>query len=341
MERRERSRAQAAAMIWATAGAAILLLGACSCSWRRRLGRPGGRRIRVRARQRQGRLRRRRRRLPVRAAREEDAQPRHPGRPEGRRPGRRDPGDRAARGDPPRRRLGAASTRTGKPAKPGAYSFRVRQPGSGKAVSMKRVRGKRTFKVRSSRFPGTRSAQLWQRPGPLRRRAQRPQPPGPGRLRLVRHPPRQPRAGPGGRSRLPVLGRQLRRRRGSRPPARTRCSCTSRSPSGRRVGTPVSPGQQIGRVGETGNAQGLPPPLRALDRARLVQRRRALQPDRRAQGLGVGPSAGSAPGPHAALRLDALPALDLAALLRLAGSEHGARLQRDPLVHDARLRQDL
>jgi murein DD-endopeptidase MepM/ murein hydrolase activator NlpD len=41
----------------------------------------------------------------------------------------------------------------GKPAKPGSYAFRVRNPRNGKIARLKRVRGKRTFALRSSVFP--------------------------------------------------------------------------------------------------------------------------------------------------------------------------------------------
>ena len=44
------------------------------------------------------------------------------------------------------------------------------------------------------------------------------------------------------------------------------------------AGDRVYTGQRIGAVGETGNAARLPPPLRALERARLVRRRRPFDP---------------------------------------------------------------
>lgn len=41
----------------------------------------------------------------------------------------------------------------GKPSKPGGYVFKVRHPKSGKNVRMKKVRGKRSFSLRNSIFP--------------------------------------------------------------------------------------------------------------------------------------------------------------------------------------------
>ena len=67
-------------------------------------------------------------------------------------------------------------------------------------------------------------------------------------------------------------------------------------------GDRVYTGQTIGAVGDSGNAERLPPPLRALGRARLVRRRQAVRPAALAAGLGqlvLGPS----PRPRAAQRL--------------------------------------
>ena len=58
-------------------------------------------------------------------------------------------------------------------------------------------------------------------------------------------------------------------------------------PSWAPAGTVVYAGQQIGRVGATGDARGLPSPLRALDRAGLVLGRRAVRPAARAPLLGL------------------------------------------------------
>ena len=49
------------------------------------------------------------------------------------------------------------------------------------------------------------------------------------------------------------------------------------APSWAPANTTVYTGQQIGRVGSTGTSDGLPPPLRALERPRLVRRRRPLR----------------------------------------------------------------
>ncbi len=44
-----------------------------------------------------------------------------------------------------------------------------------------------------------------------------------------------------------------------------------------REGSKVRKGDKIGEVGDTGNASGLPPPLREVDRPRLLRGRRRLQ----------------------------------------------------------------
>ena len=57
-------------------------------------------------------------------------------------------------------------------------------------------------------------------------------------------------------------------------------------PSAFRAGDRVYTGQRIGSVGETGNAQRLPPPLRALGRPGLVRRRPPLRPGGLPPGVG-------------------------------------------------------
>ena len=69
-------------------------------------------------------------------------------------------------------------------------------------------------------------------------------------------------------------------------PARTPSTCTCRRPSWAPGGGTVA-GQQIGKVGATGDATGLPPALRALDRAGVVRRRCRLRPAARAPLLGL------------------------------------------------------
>ncbi len=177
----------------------------------------------------------------------------------------------------------------GEPATPGGYAFRVRTPGSGETVSLKGVRGKRVFKVRkasSSVFPvhgaynyGDGGARFGAgRSGHSHQ--------GQDVFASCGTPLVSPERGQ-------VVVRAYQASAGNYVVVRLAASGQDavfmhlQKPSWARVGTPLSPGQQIGQVGADRQRPGLPPPLRALDRTRLVQRRRSVRPARSAQGLGV------------------------------------------------------
>lgn len=143
----------------------------------------------------------------------------------------------------------------GKPAKPGRYAFRVRNLRNKKVARLKRVRGKRVFKLRSSVFPvrgpynfgsgqarfgAGRSGHSHQGQDIFASCGTPLVSPGPGKVVARAY---QGSAGHYVVVKLAGSGQDavfmhLQKR-----------SWTS-------VGTPVYAGQQIGRVGETGNARG-------------------------------------------------------------------------------------
>lgn len=253
MERRERSRAQAAAMIWATRGAAILLLGALLLLAAASDARAGVGFEYARASSKvayagdgvafQFELRgKKARNLDIQVVRKGSGRVAEI------------PATSLPAGTPLAVDWDGLNPK-GKPAKPGAYSFRVRKPGSGKAVSMKRVRGKRAFKLRSSTFPvrGPHNYGNGQASFGAGRSGHSHQ--GQDVFASCGTPLVSPERG-----RVVVRGFQASA--GNYVVVRLSASGQDavfmhlQKPSWTRVGTPVFPGQQIGRVGETGNARG-------------------------------------------------------------------------------------
>ena len=143
----------------------------------------------------------------------------------------------------------------GKPAKPGSYAFKVRNPTTGKVTRMKRVRGKRNFSVRGAVFPvqgpysfGSAGARFGAgRSGHSHQ--------GQDVLASCGVPLVSPERGT-------VVARNFQASAGNYVVVKLAGSGQDaafmhlQKPSWATVGTSVSPGQQIGRVGATGNAQG-------------------------------------------------------------------------------------
>ncbi len=143
----------------------------------------------------------------------------------------------------------------GRPGKPGRYSWRIRHPGSGKVVRLKGVRGKRNFSMRSSLFPvrgpydfgGSQARFGAGRSGHSHQ--------GQDVFAACGTPLVSPEPGQ-------VVARAFQSSAGNYVVVRLAASGHEavfmhlQKPSWARIGTSLTPGQQIGRVGQTGNAQG-------------------------------------------------------------------------------------
>ena len=145
-------------------------------------------------------------------------------------------------------------------ATPGRYSFRLTAQAQGGEVAQSAQAGdaglRDAFDLYDHIFPIRGKHDYGGAGAPLRLRPQRPLPPGPRRLRPLRHAAgRRPRR-QGAVLGLPRRRRQLPRHRRRRHRRSTTPTCTWPSPRPFREGDRVYTGQQIGSVGDTGNAHG-------------------------------------------------------------------------------------